>query len=184
MVCFLPRFFVVTHPGSRRRRAVYLTAGVILVAGSLLDLLLGAVFFVFPGTYLGSLHGVPYEEFLFYGLGGLAIVLVYFWADEFWLAAYNVRQRRPLIPEPGYIVAFSLPAIGLTCALLVIGYVLKRFVFHAQELPLYYSFLVIVGLTPSIVVYRGIKGVVNWRALSFTAVYILLTSCIWEVTLA
>jgi hypothetical protein len=31
---------------------------------------------------------------------------------------------------------------------------------------------------------RNTKNLVNWKAFSFTALYVLLTSCIWETTLA
>ena len=35
--------------------------------------------------------GVPFEEYVFYFTGFVAVLLLYIWLDEYWLAAYGVR---------------------------------------------------------------------------------------------
>jgi hypothetical protein len=189
IVLILPRFFLVSEPPPRRRRrAVGLTALYVLVLGSVLDLGLGKWVLDFdcrrPDPYVGRLLGIPYEEFFFYYLGGLAIALIYFWADEYWLFEYNVRRRRPLIPQPGKILAISWPVALMGITLIVGGIVAKQLVGATGGwIPVYYTFLVAVAFVPAMILYRAVKDLVNWQALSLTCVYVLLTSLLWEVTL-
>jgi hypothetical protein len=183
----LPRFLSLTHRGSRRRRAVWYTALYVLLIGAVLDLCFGKWVLLFDpnGKYLPPIGGIPIEEFIFYVTGGLAIVLVYFWADEYWLAAYNVRQRHPVLPRPGSIVFLSPQTIALALVLVTAGVILKRLLKASGfPLPIYYTFLVLVAFVPAVVLYRTVKDLVNWRAFSFTALYVLLTSLLWETTLA
>ena len=183
----LPRFVSVTHRGSRRRRAVFYTALYVLLLGALLDLGLGKWVLDFDpdGRYLGRIGGIPLEEFIFYVSGGLAIVLVYFWADEYWLSEYNVRRGRELVPRDGRLVTLSPGTLALTVSLLIGGIALKQVLQPAgPPVPIYYTFLVLVAFLPALVLYRAVKDLVNWRAFSFTCLYVLLTSLLWEVTLA
>jgi hypothetical protein len=187
IICILPRFLMTTHPGSRRRKAVWITAVYVLLLGAVLDVIFGRWILAFdcrPDQYIGRIFGVPIEEFLFYFLGGLAIALTYFWADEYWLAEYNVRRHRPLIPAPGKILAFSLPALGVGIVLAIAGVILKKLL-HGPGfwIPIYFTFLIALAFVPAMVLYRATKGLINWRAFSLTCVYILLTSLLWEVTL-
>ena len=170
--------------------AVAYTSIYIFVLGAVLDVVFGGTVFLFDAAdkYIvppfRAIKGtVPLEEFLFYGTGGLAIVLVYFWADEYWFSAYNVRCRRELIPRPGYLIKFSPLALATACGLLIAGIIAKRAVAHVWAIPVYYTFLVLVALTPAVVLFEALKGLVNWRAFSFTALYVMLTSILWEVTL-
>src|SRR5438132_783937 len=96
IVCLFPRFLSSTHRGSRRRRAFWWTVAYITIAGAILDYVFGAAILRFAkkGEYLFRIRAIggciPIEEFIFYLLGGMAVALVYFWADHHWLAAYNV----------------------------------------------------------------------------------------------
>jgi hypothetical protein len=192
IILLLPRLFAVTDRGGRRRRAIMWTVVYIFAGGTLLDVIFGAVILRFsnvqtywlPVPALGGEGWIPVEELIFYLTGGLAIVLVYFWSDEFWLHAYNIRQRRPLIPTPGYLVDVSWNAVIAGGALMALGIAAKR-VYHGAGpwLPAYFTFLVLVAFVPAVVLYRGVKDLVNWRAFSFTMLYVLLTAAVWEVTL-
>ena len=51
-------------------------------------------------------------------------------------------------------------------------------------MPAYYTFLVVLALTPAILLFSCIREHVNWRAFGVTTLYVLLTSLIWEATLA
>lgn len=198
-VCLLfPRFLRNTHRGSRRRQALFASAGYILIAGFVLDFAFGALILSFdcPGNYLVCLWAIggkiPIEEYLFYILGGFAVVLVYVWADMHWLSAYNVRKRESLIPAPGHLIELS-PRVGITAtAILAAGLLWRAYYLRITHtpiehwwavIPIYYTFLTAFAFVPLIAMYRGVVDLVNWRAFSFTALYVFLTAAIWEVTL-
>jgi hypothetical protein len=197
----LPRFLRDTHRGSRRRQAIAAAVIYVIFAGGLLDLWFGATILQFlqcpPGaTYVKCVRGrggdIPLEEILFYILGGLAVVLVYTWCDLHWLSLYNVRKRRALIPEPGHLIEISPRVALVAVAALAVGVGWKFTYDRAKGLihnswpewfPEYYTFLVVFAFLPLILVYRAVKDFVNWRAFSFTGLYVLLTASVWEVTL-
>jgi hypothetical protein len=190
-----PRFYMSTDAGGRRRRAFWVTVGFVFVAGIVLDFVLGRWILRFddvnPNVYVFRIpawgKGIPVEEVLFYLLGGMAILLVYVWADEYWMHAYNTRQRRwnhELFGDAFRLVEFSLPALGVGLALLTAGLGIKWYLGHdAWPPPYYFTFIVIASMVPAMAIYRPLKRVVNWRAFSFTCLYVLVTSCIWEVSL-
>jgi hypothetical protein len=189
IVLLLPRLYAETDAGGRRRRAFWYTAGFVLLAGIALDFILGAWILRFDELtkYVATIGPIPIEEVLFYMLGGMAIVLVYIWADEYWMRAYNVRRRRwndELFGESFALLEFSPHVVALGLILFVAGVGLRRyFTGEWWPPPYYFTFLIGIAIVPAILVYRNVKEVVNWRAFSFTCLYVLVTSCIWEVTL-
>ncbi|HEX7151494.1 MAG TPA: hypothetical protein VF618_08410 [Thermoanaerobaculia bacterium] len=197
----LPRFLRETHRGSRRRQALLASAGYIFIAGLILDFAFGAAILRFdkcpPGTaYLRCLRAIggeiPIEEYLFYILGGLAVVLVYVWADMHWLSGYNVHQRQGLIPAPGHLIELS-PRVAIVATLTLGAGIAWRVYYETlgpktlqawtRAIPFYYTFLVLFAFLPLILMYRAVMDFVNWRAFSLTGLYVLLTSAIWEITL-
>jgi hypothetical protein len=54
---------------------------------------------------------------------------------------------------------------------------------NAGTLPEYFLFLVASSVAPCIAVYPRVADHINWRALSFTMLVLLLVSVVWEVTL-
>jgi hypothetical protein len=186
----LPRLFYETDAGGRRRRAFWGAALFIFVAGLVLDFVLGSIILHFnpdETIYVRMLGPIPIEEVFFYLLGGMAILLVYVWADEYWMQKYNVRRRRSneeAFGEQFRLVEFSKAAFGLAIILFGCGIGLKWLKTGAAWPPPYYfTFLVTIAIAPAIAIYRPLKKVVNWRAFSFTCLYVMVTSCIWEVTL-
>src|SRR5262249_23193157 len=80
-----------------QRRACVRTLMVLVPLGFVLDLVFGNMFFTFPnhaatlGIRLPAVGGpIPLEEFLFYLSGFGVVLLTYVWADEYWMAAYNI----------------------------------------------------------------------------------------------
>jgi len=190
IVILLPRFFQKTDRGSRRRRAMGWSIAYIAGAGAVLDLLFGAVILKFDvwDKYLLPIPAIgrwiPIEEIFFYVLGGTAIVLVYFWADEHWLESYTVRRRRELVPEGGRLIFLSWRAALVGAISWVMGIAMASFCAGRFVVPMYYTFIVVVAIIPAVALFRNVKEFVNWRAFSFTCLWVLLTSCLWEATLA
>jgi hypothetical protein len=137
-----PRFARLTDAGGRRRTAFALAALQIVVLGVLLDFVFGRWVLSFddrqPTPYLywidiGWLRAhIPIEEVCFYILAPIAILLVYVWCDEYFLAAYNqanlrmerARQQMPLVES-------SWGSLAIAVAVVAAGVVVKRV--HFQE---------------------------------------------------
>jgi hypothetical protein len=189
VVLLLPRFLSRTRRGDASRKALFWTSIYIIVGGSVLDFLFGARILMFDpnGDYLFWLPAVgpdariPVEEILFYIFGGIAIVLAYFWAADFWLERYRPPAT---LPPQNRIFVLSPPTVMTGVALLVAGFVWAWILRGAFHVPLYYLFLVGAAFVPASALYRSVGELVNWRAFSWTVLWVLLTSAIWEVTLA
>ena len=50
--------------------------------------------------------------------------------------------------------------------------------------PTYFAFLTAGAILPAMFLYRAVGHLTNWQAVALTTLYVLLTSIIWEVTLA
>ena len=165
------------------------TAGTIVGLGVVLDFVLGYLTLRFPGCsepagtgpYLWCLPAVggkiPVEELLFYAMGPVAIVLVYACADELWLSRYNPKDDlldlKLIQVSPRLVVV----AIGAALAALVLWRVNGTF-------PTYFVFIAAGAVVPAIFLYRTIGNLTNWPAFAATTLYVIVTSVIWEVTLA
>jgi hypothetical protein len=184
-----PVFSMLTASGTgRRRRALRWTVGTIVVLGIVLDFLLGHLTLRFPGCSetgadqyvlcLPAVGGrVPLEELLFYAMGPIAIVLVYACADERWLSKYNpvddLLNLRLIQPSPRLMIVAAVAAVTALVLWRVNG-----------TFPTYFAFLSAGALLPAIFLYRAIGNLTNWPAFAVTTLYVILTSIIWEVTLA
>jgi len=184
-----PVFSMLTANGTgRRRKALRWTAGAIVGLGVVLDFLLGHLTLRFPGCALPgggdyvlclpAVGGrVPLEELLFYAMGPVAIVLVYACADERWLSKYNpvddLLDLKLIQPSPRLIIVAAVAAVTALVLWRVNG-----------TFPTYFVFLAAGALLPAIFLYRTIGALTNWPAFAVTTLYVILTSIIWEVTLA
>ena len=185
-----PVFQEITSEGTgRRRRALRWTVGVIVVLGIVLDFLLGHLTLRFPGcsesaataVYVFCLPAVggrvPIEELLFYAMGPVAIVLVYACADERWLSRYNPRDDllnlRLIQLSPRLAIVAACGGVAALILWMVNGH-----------FPTYLTFLTAGALLPAMFLYRAIGNLTNWPAFAVTTLYVIVTSLIWEVTLA
>jgi hypothetical protein len=184
-----PVFNMLTASGTgRRRRALRWTVATIVVLGIVLDFLLGHLTLRFPGCSesgpdqyvlcLPAVGGrVPLEELLFYAMGPIAIVLVYACADERWLSKYNpvddLLNLKLIQLSPRLMIVAAIAAVTALVLWRVNG-----------TFPTYFAFLSAGALLPAIFLYRTIGNLTNWPAFAVTTLYVILTSIIWEVTLA
>lgn len=190
IVYLWPVFNTLTAAGTgRRRRALWWTVGAIVGLGIMLDFLLGFLTLRFPGCdvppeaspYLWCLPAVggriPIEELLFYAMGPVAIVLVYACADERWLSRYNTREEQ----LDRQLIQLSPRLLIVAAAAAIVALVLWRVNGHV---PTYFVFLAAGALLPAMFLYRAIGSLTNWPAFAATTLYVIVTSLIWEVTLA
>ena len=185
-----PAFNMITAEGTgRRRRALYLSAGLIVVLGIVLDFLFGHLTLRFAGCseppgagpYLLCLPAVrgsvPVEELLFYAMGPVAIVLVYACADERWLSRYNPKDDLLHLTLIRLSPRLAIVAAAAALMALILWRVNGTF-------PTYFAFLSAGAALPAMFLYRTIGNLTNWPAFAVTVLYVLVTSLIWEVTLA
>jgi hypothetical protein len=190
IVYLWPVFNAITAEGTgRRRRALWWTAGIIVGLGITLDFLLGYLTLRFPGCaappgtgpYVWCLPAVggqiPVEEVLFYAMGPVAIVLAYACADERWLDKYNPADDLLHLK----LIQIS-PRLGIVAAAAAVtAFVLWRV---NGTFPTYFAFLSAGAVLPAMFFYRAVGRLTNWPAFATTTLYVLVTSIIWEVTLA
>ncbi len=187
-----PTFAMLTADGTgRRRRALLATVALIVGLGVVLDFVIGFLTLRFPGCsdpnvaptgrYLLCLPAVngriPIEELLFYAMGPVAMVLVYACADERWLGKYNPPDD--LVDLKLIQVSPRIAVVGAAGA--VAALILWRI---NGTFPTYFAFLVAGAVLPAMFLYRSIGGLTNWPAFAVTTLYVILTSVIWEATLA
>ena len=93
-------FWLVPQEGLQiSKKAFWWTIGLLFPVGAALDFFFAHLFFTFPnskatlGWTAPALHGgVPVEEYVFYFLGFVAVLLMYIWLDGYWLHSYAIGE--------------------------------------------------------------------------------------------
>ncbi len=173
------------------RGAFWRTIAILTPVGFGLDIFFASRFFVYPnrGATLGieaPVAGgvVPVEEFVFYFTGFVAMLLIYLWLDEYWLAAYNLPGPREA-DQNGGLLKFH-PASVLAGVVLIAAAVLYKKLHspYPEGFPGYFTVLVIGGIAPSSAFFDAARRFINWRGFSLTIFMLVLVSLFWEATLA
>jgi hypothetical protein len=175
-----------------QRRACVRTLAVLVPLGVVLDLLFGNAFFTFPnpaatlGIRVPAVGDtLPLEEFLFYLSGFGVVLLTYVWADEYWMAAYNIPDYTAATAGMPRLVRFHWPSLAVGAGLLVTALLYKKLWSPVPAgFPWYATYLVVAAVVPSAGFFRTAQPFINWRAFSFTFFFIVLVSLLWEATLA
>lgn len=174
------------------KRAFWRTIGILVPIGCGLDFFFAHKFFVFPnsaatvGIGAPALGGsVPIEEYVFYFTGFLAVLLIYIWLSEYWLAAYNVTDFPNEARRASRLLHFHLESVLAAFLLIAVAFLYKKLRSPFPEgFPGYFTVLVLGGLVPSVGFFPIARRFINWRAFSLTIFMILLISMFWEATLA
>lgn len=128
---------------------------------------------------------VPIEEYIFYLTGFMAVLLIYIWLNEYWLAAYNVEDYPTRSKQIPRLVQFHPTSLLLGASLIIAAILYKRFISSEPAgFPGYFTVLVIGGLIPSAGFFPTVRSTINWRAFSLALFYVVLISLLWEATLA
>lgn len=181
-------------PGRRlQKRALAWTLLIVVPTGFALDFLLASRLFEFPNVeatlkvpipVLGPAGSTaPIEEFVFYLAGFLAVLLTYIWADEHWMAAYNIPDYSAYADKLDRVLSFHGLSLVIGAFLAVGAILYKRFLLGEAAFPTYFLYLVATGIVPSVGLYRSVRDAINWRAVSLVLTLITLVSLLWEVTL-
>jgi len=166
------------------------TIGILFPIGAALDFFFARRFFTYtdPGATLRITApalggGVPVEEYVFYFTGFVAVLLIYIWLDEYWLAAYSVPVDSAERMDFKRLLKFH-PQSLIWAVVLIAAAILYRLAFvKTPGFPGYFIFLVACALGPSAALLPSALPVINWRAFSLTAILMLLISLLWEATL-
>jgi len=174
------------------QRAFWRTIWILVPVGFGLDFFFANRFFVYPNT--GATVGigapaiggsVPVEEYVFYFAGFLAVLLIYVWLGEYWLAAYNVRDYPSEAKQIHRLLDFHPASVLVAVSLIATAIVYKKARSPFPEgFPGYFTVLIIGGMVPSAGLFPTARRFINWRAFSLTLFMILLISMFWEATLA
>ena len=178
------------------RRSFWWTIGLLFPTGGGLDFFFAQYFFTFPNR-LATLdilapavgRPVPLEEYIFYFTGFVAVLLLYIWLDGYWLHAYSIPDGHFQRQKFERLLGFHPDSLIIACLLIAAGLIYRSRLNHqstppANGFPGYFLFLVTGALLPSIVLFPAVKRVINWRALGLTVFVLVLTSLLWEATLA
>ena len=176
------------------RRAFWWTLAILVPLGFLLDFVFAQWFFDYlnVGATLGIPapafgRPVPVEEYVFYLTGFLAVLLLYVWLGEFWLAAYNVLDYPSEARKVRRLLHFHPTSLVLAAVLIGTAWFYKKHLALAEDqagFPGYFTFLVVGALLPAMSFFPVARRFINWRALSLTLFFMLLVSLLWEATLA
>jgi hypothetical protein len=168
------------------------TIGLLFPIGAGLDFFFARYFFTFPNESatlgikapaLGS--PVPVEEYVFYLTGFLCVLLLYIWLDEYWLAAYKVETESTQRKQFHRLLQLHPESLVLAIVMVAGAIIYKKFFSpYPPGFPGYFIFLALTALVPSSALLPSARLVINWRAFSLTAFFVLLVSLIWEATLA
>jgi hypothetical protein len=174
------------------KRAFWRTIWILVPIGFGLDFFFAHRFFEFQnsGATIGfgapAIGGpVPVEEYVFYFTGFLAVLLLYVWLDEYWLAAYNVQRRGGEVGQIERLLKFHPASLLFGLTLIAAAILYKKLLSATPNgFPGYFTLLVIGGAVPSASLFHSARRYINWRAFSLTIFMILLISLFWEATLA
>jgi len=174
------------------RRAFAWSVGLLFPLGGVLDFFFARYFFIFPNVQatlgikapaLGG--GVPVEEYAFYLTGFIAVLLLYIWLDEYWLNAYSIPATAHHRITFDRLLHFHTASLVVAGVLIAGALLYEKYVVNIPgRFPGYFIFLALFALLPSTALLPMARPVINWRALSLTMFMLLVTSLLWEVTLA
>jgi hypothetical protein len=170
---------------TRLQRPILQAWAVLVPMGVVLNLLFADDFFTYPDAQAVSglaapafdftgvdwAHPIPLEEFVFYALGFLAILLGYAWTSEVLVP----RSVRPVMRgAPGWLEATLVP-LGLVVAGVAVA---------ESSTPTYWTYLSLVPLPVTVVLWPVVRARLNVPALLVTMTLLIGSSFVWESVLA
>ena len=143
-------WFVPSEAVKISKRAFILTVAILFPLGAGLDFFFARSFFTFPNPgatlritapALGG--GVPLEEYVFYLTGFVAVLLLYIWLDEYWLAAYGVRADAAERAQFDRLLRFHAASLMWAAVLIAAAVAYRKLFVPDPGFPGYFTFLVL-----------------------------------------
>ena len=178
------------------------TTFAVLFMGCVLDFVFADAFFRYPnadavsGFYLYGLNAkvlelefhelwapFPVEEILFYGFGGGFMSMTYLWADQYWFLEYRDKRGEEHLLRGRERIKSRNWVFAWTVLLLLVGVGVDAVPGVEGGCPVYWSFLVLIGVLPHAWMAPRTAHLTNWRAFSFMYAALLFLSLGWEVSL-
>ena len=126
-------WFLRSEPVRIQKRAFWRTIWILVPIGFGLDFFFAHRFFEFKnvGATMGisapaTGGGVPLEEYVFYFTGFIAVLLIYVWVDEYWLAEYNLPVYSDAPTEIDRLLKFHPVSLIVGLALIAIATLYKK----------------------------------------------------------
>jgi hypothetical protein len=170
---FIAGWFLPSEGLHIPKRAFYWTLAILVPLGFLLDFFFAQWFFDYPnvGATLGWRapalgRPVPVEEYVFYFNGFLAVLLLYIWLGEFWLAAYNVLDYPGEAKQMRRLLQFHPTSLILAVVLIAAAWYYKKHLALPEDqagFPGYFTFLVAGAFFPSMSFFPVARRFINWR---------------------
>lgn len=193
LTIFLIFLFLKKEPDNLR--AIFWTIAILPLTGFILDILFAHRFFTFKNTEavcglfiygfnfetMSFTAPIPVEEFIFYITGFLFTLTVYIFARDIWLSKYTKTTSRVFLKS-----SYPYLWVALTISILILnGFILKAMfgTFENSLVPEYYIFIMLFGVIPFVILFPFVYKTINWEAVSFVLLFVLLISVIWEVTM-
>ncbi|MGA1865657.1 MAG: hypothetical protein ACMUHX_11420, partial [bacterium] len=154
-----------------QKRAFNYTVILLSLVGIILDLLFGNSFFIFKnhnaviGISFPAIGGyLPAEEIIFYISGFFTVLLIYLWCDEYWFDRYNIPDYTTETKKIDKILQFHWPSVMIGIILITLAIFYKKLISSSPEgFPWYFSYITIVALILSMVLYKSVKHFINKR---------------------
>jgi hypothetical protein len=176
-------------------RALVWTLTLLPLTGFILDILFADRFFTFPNhasvsgvkVFGFSFHTlrfdapIPIEEFVFYITGFLYVLFAYLFTRNIWLSRYT-----PIVSDPPVGIRYPWFRLALIHLILIgVAFLIKasRQGNDSSAVPEYFLFILFFGITPALLLTPLVYYRVNWQAVSFVLLSVLIISIIWEVTM-
>jgi lycopene cyclase domain-containing protein len=169
-------------------RALGRAWAVLVPMGVVLNLAFADDFFVYPNAAAvvgwsvpafdwsgpDAAHPIPVEEFAFYALGFLTMLLLYVAADT-WL--WPSRRGPAAAPR-------TARGPGLEAVVAPLGLVGSAWLLSGEGAPTYWTYLCAVPLPVTLWLWPRVRPRLNLKALAVTLMAIVSTSVVWEAVLA
>lgn len=137
----------------------------------------------FDGGRFTMQPSIPIEEFIFYGSGFVAMLVIYVWGCEDFFRRYQPPSYGQRVRSQRTIFQLSLLPV-LVVLILVVAATVTKSLLGPPGLPGYLIYLLVIPLLTTLLLGRVAVPFINWRAFAFMMVVILGNSVLWEVSLA
>ncbi len=188
------------------RRPLLISLALLCGFATVVDIgLVGTTFFRFPNEGSAwsavSIRGfnwidmtwdpLPLEDLVFYLAAILLTLVLYIWGSVSWLGVHSADHFRdrthPCWHGEKWSYSFGrweIVGLCVSAGLILGAWALQAWLNPDATFPLYFAYLVLATILPSVFLLDIVRKHVNWHAFAVTALYIVAMSFVFEVSLA